>query len=530
MTPSGNSFLAVLLILGTTSFAENPIIQTKFTADPAPMVWNDTVFLYTTRDNDNATAHGGFQMTDWMLYTSTDMVNWQDRGIIATLADFKWGPQTNGAWAPQMIQRNGKFYFYAPLHGKGIGVLVGDTPYGPFKDPLGKALVATDPWTYIDPSPFIDADGQAYLYFGNPDAYSVKLNADMISTSGSITKYPKISTYQEGPWIYKRGSLYYLAFASTCCPEGIGYATGPSPTGPWTYKGSIMDGNSQSSGNHPGIIDFKGKSYVFGFNYALHFSMVTDHRERRSVCLAELKYNADGTIPKLPWWGGGMPSGPGVAQVGTFDPYRRVEAETIAWSKGVKTETSSEGGMAVSAIESGDFIKIKGIEFGAGAQSFDARVASATSGGSIELRLDSTKGKLVGTCAVTGTGGWQTWTTKSCQVSGAAGVHDLFLVFTGGSGSLFNFDWWRFTPIPSAVDPSKVAQGGKWLRAQVHAGRLEVQSDLPLDRIELVSARGETRDLGAGTSWSTDEFASGVYLLKVRSGSLEKVQRVLLNP
>ncbi|MEN9308781.1 MAG: hypothetical protein RL173_2713 [Fibrobacterota bacterium] len=520
-----------LLITASIVCSENPIIQTKFTADPAPMVWNDTVFLYTTRDNDNATAHGGFQMTDWMLYTSTDMVNWRDRGIIATLKNFTWGPQTNGAWAPQTIQRNGKFYFYAPLHGKGIGVLVADNPYGPFKDPLGKALVSADPWTYIDPSPFIDSDGQAYLYFGNPDAYYVKLNADMISTSGAITKVPKINTYQEGPWIYKRNNLYYLAFASTCCPEGIGYATGPSPAGPWTYKGSIMDGNSQSSGNHPGIIDFKGKSYVFGFNYALHFSLVTDHRERRSICLAELKYNADGTIPKLPWWGGSMPSGPGVAQVGTLNPYEQNEAETMAWSKGVTTE-SGAGGMVLSNLENGDYIKLKGVDFGLGASSVDVRVASATNGGSIEFRLGSLTGTLVGTCAVVGTGGWQTWTTKSCPVDAAAkGVNDLFLIFKGGTGTLFNFNWWRFKSSSSGIEPAaKVAEFEK-PKFELAAHELTIHSSSPMSKVQLVSAQGEMWSLGSGNvvRLNTQGFRSGVYFIQTQVGSLVFSRKIPLN-
>ena len=446
---------ALALLLAGPVIAENPIIQTKFTADPAPMVWNDTMFLYTSHDEDGATGSGSFSMKNWMLYTSTDMVNWRDRGIVASLTDFKWGPQDNGAWAPQVVQRNGKFYMYAPLHGKGIGVLVSNSPYGPFTDPINKALVNADPWAYIDPTVFIDSDGQAYLYFGNPDAYSVKLNSDMISTSGSITKYPKITSYQEGPWFYKRGSNYYLAFASTCCPEGIGYAMSTSPTGPWTFKNSIMDGNGLSSGNHPGIVDFKGKSYVFGFNYAMTKALDPNTaRERRSVMIAELKYNTDGTITKLPFWGSGMPSGAGVAQVGTLNPYDKIEAETMAWSKGLTTETSTEGGMDVASIENGDYIKIKGADFGVGASSVDVRVASATSGGSIEFRLESETGTLIATCAVTGTGGWQTWTTKTCAVTGASGVHDLFLVFKGGSGSLFNFNWWRFTGVAGTSSSS----------------------------------------------------------------------------
>ena len=110
-------------------------------------------------------------------------------------------------------------------------------PYGPFKDPIGKPLVwQREHWDDIDPTVFIDDDGQAYMYWGNPNLYCIKLNNDMISYSGEIMKMPHIDDYQEGPWFYKRNGHYYLAFASTCCPEGIGYAMSDSPTGPWTYK------------------------------------------------------------------------------------------------------------------------------------------------------------------------------------------------------------------------------------------------------------------------------------------------------
>ena len=80
-------------------------------------------------------------MLDWQLYTSTDMVNWTDHGAVASLKDFTWRKRDNGAWALQVVERNGKFYMYCPLHGNGIGVLVSDSPYGPFKDPIGKPLV-----------------------------------------------------------------------------------------------------------------------------------------------------------------------------------------------------------------------------------------------------------------------------------------------------------------------------------------------------------------------------------------------------
>ena len=446
-------------------FADNPIIQTNFTADPAPMVYNDTLFLYTSHDEDTAV---NFVMYNWMLYTTTDMVNWTDHGMIggvkAPYNTFPWAAGNN-AWAPQAVERNGKFYLYVPIAGSGgrmtIAVAVADSPYGPFKDPLGKALVSSGTTDDIDPTVFIDNDGQAYLYWGNPHVYYVKLNADMISYSGSVVQLPNISTYQEGPWFYRRGNNYYLAFASTCCPEGIGYAMSSSPTGPWTFKGSVMDGSPNSSGNHPGIVDFKGNSYVFGFNYYLNNNLTNGtHQERRSVNVAQFTYNADGTIPKLPWW---TLAGP--TQIGHLNPYVQTEAETIAyesgggirtctsptdynncWKTGVRTEVCSDtgGGIDVTSIQNGSFIKVKGVDFGLGATSLDVRVASAGSGGNIEVRLDSQTGTLVGTCAVSGTGGAQTWATKSCAISGASGVHDLFFVFTGGSGSLFNFNWWMF--------------------------------------------------------------------------------------
>jgi arabinoxylan arabinofuranohydrolase len=441
-----------LTVLGTFCYADNPIIQTKYTADPAPMVYNNTVYLYTSHDEDDAL---GFKMFNWMLYTSTDMVNWTDHGIIGGVKEpyktFSWA-DGHDAWAPQCVARNGKFYLYCPFpyHGQmAIGVAVAESPFGPFIDPLGKPLVTGS----YDPTVFIDDDGQAYLYWGgNGPCYYVKLNEDMISTSGEIqiafidfTGTPPEASYTEGPWFWKKNGHYYLAWASRCCPEGIGYAMSDSPTGPWTCKGTIMDPNSLSDGNHPGIIDYKGKSYVFGFNYELLFSVQGDRkkRERRSICVKEMTYNDDSTIKKVPWWGKGAPV-PSVPQVGHLNPYVRNEAETICWSEGIKTEPCSAGGMNVCDIDNEDYIKVKGVDFGAGAASFTAGISSATSGGKIEIRLDSLTGKLVGTCKVPATGGWQTWVSKSCAVSGAMGVHDLYFKFTGGNGLLFNFDWWKF--------------------------------------------------------------------------------------
>lgn len=446
------SCLFLSMFYTATGYAQNPIIQTKFTADPAPMVYKDTVFLYTTRDEDNAgPGMGKFLMKDWLLYTSVDMVNWTDHGVVATLKDFKWGRQDNGAWAPQCVEQDGKFYMYCPVQGSGIGVLVADSPYGPFKDALGKKLIDTDHiWNDIDPTVLKDDNGQAYLYWGNPNLWYVKLNKDMISYSGEVMKVPGVGKekdqttpdayhYQEGPWGYKRNGHYYMAYASTCCPEGMAYAMSDSPVGPWEYKGYIMKPDKRSSGNHPGIIDYKGKTYVFGFNFRLNFMITEKHHERRSVCVAEMKFNPDGTIQELPWW-----SEEGLQEPGNINPFAINQAETIAWAQGLKTAKDSlGGGIYVTQINNGDYIKVKGARFPKNPKSFRANVASAR-GGTIEIHLDSAGGNLLATCPVKNTGGPLNWKTVSSKVNKVNGTHDLYFVFKGSEGDLLNFDWWKF--------------------------------------------------------------------------------------
>lgn len=419
--------------------AQRPIIQTKYTADPAPMVYNDTVFLYTTHDEDDAE---GFKMQDWLLYTSTDMVNWTDHGVVASLKSFDWVKRDNGAWAEQVVERNGKFYMYCPIHGNGIGVLVSDSPYGPFKDPLGKPLVwQKEHWDDIDPTVFIDEDGQAYMYWGNPNCYYVKLNEDMISYSGDIVKLKETPEhYQEGPWFYKRNGHYYLAFASTCCPEGIGYAMSDSPTGPWKTKGYIMRPTEKTRGNHPGIMDYKGKSYVFGLNYDLLKLETNTHYERRSVSVAEMHYNEDGTIQEVPYWADTK-----LEQIGTFNPFRKVEAETMAWGYGLKTAPNADKSLSVVDVNNGEYICVRGVNFGKNkARRFEVS-ALPLEGGNLKLRLDAPDGKIVGNVNIPQGNETSKYELYSCEVNAVSGIHDLYLSFEGENNKdLFELDYWKF--------------------------------------------------------------------------------------
>lgn len=425
-------------LLASRARADNPIIQTNYTADPAPMVHEGRLYLYTSHDED-VTRNNFYTMDDWRLYSTIDMVNWTDHGSPAHYENFSWA--TGDAWAPQGIARNGQFYFYVPLNnntGARIGVGVSSNIAGPFTDPLGKELVGTGTG-HIDPTVFIDDDDQAYMYWGNGTLRYVKLNSDMISVSGSPTTV-SLQGFTEGPWFYKRESRYYLVYAAISGTEKISYATSDSPTGPWTYRGDIM-GPGSTFTNHAGVVDYQGHSYFFYHNNALPGG----GDFKRSVCVEEFSYGADGSIPPITM------SSEGPSAIATLDPFQQVEAETIAFSSGLKTEvcTDTGAGMNVTSIHDGDYIKVKDVDFLDGVTSFEARVSSATQNATIELHLDSETGTSLGTCDVSGA---SSWTTVTCPVSGGAGKHDLFLRFTGGDGELFKFNWWKFTGPTTTTD------------------------------------------------------------------------------
>jgi len=439
--------IGIVSMLPTPARADNPIVQTHYTADPAPMVHEGKLYLYTSHDED-VTVDNFYTMNDWRLYSTEDMVNWTDHGSPAGLRTFSWS--TDSAWAPQGIARNDQYYLYVPLNnntGARIGVAVSDNVAGPFMDPLGKEL-AQSAASDIDPTVFIDDDGQAYMYWGNATLQYVKLNSDMTSYSGSPTTV-SLSGFTEGPWFYKRESLYYMVYAGMGGgTEKISYATSDSPTGPWNVRGDIMAAGSTFT-NHPGVVDYKGHSYFFYHNSALPGG----NDFKRSVCVEEFTYGADGSIPQLTM------SSEGPDAVATLNPFQQVEAETIAFSSGLKTEDCDDagGGLNVTRISGGDYIKVKNVDFLDGVTEFEARVASAEGSASIELHLDSESGTLLGSCDVSGA---SAWTTTTCPVSGGSGTHDLFLVFTGSGDDLFKFNWWKFTGPTQPDDGGAGGAGG----------------------------------------------------------------------
>ena len=264
--------------------AHNPIVQTSFTPDPAPVVFGDELWVFTGCDKD--AANSNYTMIGWQAFSTKDMQNWTDHGMILKDTDFSWC-NANDAWASQCIERNGKYYFYFTTTnqsggGRAIGVAVADNPEGPYKDV-----------------------GQAWLMFGNPTCYYVKLKEDMVTLDGQIKEFPMTTEafgpgqkngcgYGEGPWIYKHKDLYYLVYACFYGSDGgesQAYATAPTVTGPWKFGNQIQK-QSNCFTTHGGIIDYKDHSYLFYHKNGLKGGGTFN----RSASCEEFTFNPDGSI------------------------------------------------------------------------------------------------------------------------------------------------------------------------------------------------------------------------------------------
>ncbi len=452
--------LGVGLLLGVSlgSYAQNPIAQTCFSTDPAPMVSGDRLYVFTGHDEENADF---FWMNEWRLFSTADMVNWTDHGCPLSQCDFKWADDRS--WAPQCIERNGKFYLYVPIHSKisggmAIGVGVADKVEGPYHDALGKPLFENGKWDHIDPTVWIDENNQAYIGWGNPRFYSAKLSEDMIHLDSELKCDSTIQRYVEGPWLHKQRSLtkeeikklgltkkelaasawgkYFLIYAAGGIPECIAYSEGPTAQGPWTYVGEVMPQTNETNSftNHSGIIEFKGHNYFFyhtgwlpkGGGFA------------RSACVEEFEWQKDGRLPVI------KPTHEGPAPIGKLNPFEIVQGETMAFSQGIKSEwNKKQNRVWASDIHNGDWIKLREVDFSKTPSTITVTAASALQGGQIEVHLDSIQGEKIATVDITPTGGWEEWEEFSAPVTKIQGTRDVFFLFKGLKGcKLFNLDKW----------------------------------------------------------------------------------------
>ena len=289
----------------TTFMAKgNPVVTYKYLGDPAALVHDGTLYIYAGHD-ECPPPQQYYLMNEWCILSTKDMKTFTEHSYKMQAKSFAWAK--GEAWASQVIERNGKFYWYVTVEhkdspGKSIGVAVADSPVGPFKDARGSALVTNDMtteytkigWDDIDPTVFIDDDGQAYLIWGNTQCYYAKLKENMTELDGPIVPVD-LPRFTEAPWIHKRGEWYYLSYASEF-PEKICYAMSKSITGPWEYKGILNELAGNSNTNHQTIIEFNDEWY-----FIYHNGAINPHGcgFRRSVCIDRLYYNPDGTMQRI---------------------------------------------------------------------------------------------------------------------------------------------------------------------------------------------------------------------------------------
>ena len=281
----------------------NPLFTHEFTADPAALVYNNTFYIYAGEDTGDGS---GYNMPNWVVFSSKDLKTWEEYPVPLKCSDFSWATG-NTSWAGQVIERNSKFYWYmcaehATIHGKAIGVAVSDSPAGPFEDARGSAIITNDmttkwtgiSWDDIDPTVWIDDDGQAYLFWGNTQCYYAKLKDNMIELASPIMPV-SLPNYTEAPWIHKRGDWYYLSYASGF-PERTCYAMSRNINGPWEYKGILNELSGNCNTNHQAIVPFKGDWYFVYHNGGIQSNGGSYHR---SVCIDYLYYNEDSTMKRV---------------------------------------------------------------------------------------------------------------------------------------------------------------------------------------------------------------------------------------
>lgn len=284
----------------------NPLSRMHGAADPDVQVWDDVVWVYTSQDRlMDSTKHNHHYnaMDGYHAFSSKDMVNWTDHGEVFHSSDVPWTSEKGGfLWAPGSARKNGKYYLYYPIKNKEgdwrVGVAIGDTPIGPFKD-TGKPIEGLNK---IDPKVFIDDDGEAYIY-NNPGVVA-KLKPNMIELAepARIIEYaPKevmandTLKFREGAFMHKKDGVYYFSYTNWWNKTLQGYyAVANNPYGPFEWKGAMAPA-PQGAQDHHSIIEFKGQWYYF-YHIAIKEFPKYKESQGRIVCFDKLYYNADGTI------------------------------------------------------------------------------------------------------------------------------------------------------------------------------------------------------------------------------------------
>ncbi|HRS52246.1 MAG TPA: family 43 glycosylhydrolase [Candidatus Marinimicrobia bacterium] len=439
-------FLVSLIVIITNDvIAQNPIIRNQFTADPSARVFNGKVYLYPSHDippGNGRCRDDWFCMEDYHVFSSENLTEWTDHGIIVSQNKVPWVDSTSySMWAPDCIEKDGKYYFYFPARAKdtsfgrgfAIGVAIAEYPEGPFT-PQPEPIKNVHG---VDPNVFIDKDGQAYLYWSMGNIYGAKLKENMIELASEpqmIKGLPE-KGLKEGPYLFQRNGIYYMTYPHVQRTiERLEYAMGTNPLGPFKFTGVIMDESPTGCWtNHHSIIEFKNQWYLFYH----HNDLSPQFDKNRSVRIDSLFFQEDGTIQKVSptLRGVGITAASQRIQIDRYSDISK-EGASIAFNDSLNT---FEGWKAI-LDRANAWIKYNSVDFGN--NKFKSVIVKALSenGGTVQIRLNSVAGPIVAEVKIPDGNKWNIITAPVSKLK--SGVQNLVVILKDNNRA--EIDWISF--------------------------------------------------------------------------------------
>jgi arabinoxylan arabinofuranohydrolase len=433
----------------------NPIVTHIFTADPSAYAFEGRIYVYASHDPDDQM---GYDMVDYHVFSSSDLANWQDHGVVLDSAEISFASKL---YAPDCAYdaELDKYFLYFPDAGSTIGVAVSDDPGGPFLNPTQLVTTQTPgvsdvDWLF-DPTAFFDDDGQGYLYFGGgpegtgDNARVIRLGSDRVSLMDSSATTIIVPNFFEASFMFKRQGTYYFSYSTNFANGAptIDYMVSDDPMSGFEQVGTVIPSPAENNGdnNHHSMVEYEGQWYVFYHN-RVQSNLEGYSNFQRSITLDKLSWEGDRMVQVSANRGE-------VQQLRSVNAFERIEAELIAGQSGIETDFAMDGGgrtgVALTDLQDGDWVAVSQVDFGQGATALLARVASA-GGGTIEVLQGGCQGfrndpgTVIGTCQIEATGGDQDWSDVECAVQAVPGVHDLCLRFGGSGNAVMNLDYYSF--------------------------------------------------------------------------------------
>lgn len=440
-----HSFIILLLTFAVIyANAQNPVIRDQYSADPTARVFNGKVYMYPSHDilgKPGQGRPGWFCMEDYHVFSSENLTDWTDHGVIVSQTTVPWAnPKGYSMWAPDCIERNGRYYFYFPTapdsaYGRGfaIGVAVADRPEGPYV-PEPKPIEKVKG---IDPNVFIDKDGQAYLYWSGGNIYGAKLKDNMLELASETVILGEFPTkgLKEGPFLFERNGIYYMTIPHVENKvERLEYYTGTNPLGPFKWGGVIMDESPEGCWtNHHSLLNYNNQWYLFYH----HNDYSPKFDKNRSVRIDSLFFNTDGSIQKV------IPTlrGVGLTKASSeiqLDRYSRKADQGVVVAF-IDTLNTFKGWKTIFTTPNA-WVQYNSMDFEMGKFKILKANVLSPDGGTVEIHLDKADGPVIAELIVPKGKDWQT--IKAKVAKRPKGIHHLFAVLKNGQG--VEVDWVRF--------------------------------------------------------------------------------------